>query len=157
MGVRFATHCGRLLGAALAVQIAAVVAAVVVAAVAGRPDQGAARYALIVLLAFAMGVQNAAARRLAVPELTTTVLTMTLTGIAADSTIAGGGGSKLGRRSLAVIAMFVGALVGGSARPPRGRRGAARRGGRDPRGRGGRDPAVSRTPAAWAVTSQTRS
>ena len=36
---------------------------------------------------------------------------MTLTGIAADSTIAGGGRSKLGRRSLAVAAMFVGALL----------------------------------------------
>jgi hypothetical protein len=31
-----------------------------------------------------MGVQNAVARQLAVPDLTTTVLTMTLTGIAAD-------------------------------------------------------------------------
>jgi uncharacterized membrane protein YoaK (UPF0700 family) len=59
-----------------------------------------------------MGVQNATVRRLAVSDLTTTVLTMTLTGIAADSTIAGGVDSKLVRRSLAVIAMFVGALVG---------------------------------------------
>ena len=59
-----------------------------------------------------MGVQNATARRLAVPELTTTVLTMTLTGIAADSTLAGGGGSKIGRRLVAVAAMLVGALIG---------------------------------------------
>src|ERR1700731_2011804 len=59
-----------------------------------------------------MGSQNATARRLAVPELTTTVLTMTLTGIAADSGLAGGSGSKLGRRSLAVAAMLLGALVG---------------------------------------------
>jgi len=156
VAVRFATHRGRLLGAALALQIVAVVAAVVVAAVAGRPDQGAARYALIVLLAFAMGVQNATVRRLAVSDLTTTVLTMTLTGIAADSTIAGGGDSKLGRRSLAVIAMFVGALVGALlvlhvdvAAPLAAAAGilvvvaVATR-------------AVSRTPAAWAVTSKTR-
>ena len=46
------------------------------------------RYALIILLALAMGVQNATARRLAVPDLTTTVLTLTLTGIAADSQLA---------------------------------------------------------------------
>ena len=150
-------HRGRLLRAALAVQIAAVVAAVCVAAVAGRPGEGAARYGLIVLLAFAMGVQNATARRLAVPELTTTVLTMTLTGIAADSALAGGAGSKLGRRSLAVAAMFVGALVGALlvlhvdvAAPLAAAAGvlvvtavAAR--------------AVSRTHAAWAVTPQTRS
>jgi uncharacterized membrane protein YoaK (UPF0700 family) len=40
--------------------------------------------ALAALLAAAMGVQNAVARKLAVPDLTTTVLTMTLTGIGAD-------------------------------------------------------------------------
>jgi hypothetical protein len=45
-----------------------------------------------------MGVQNAAARKLAVPDLTTTVLTLTLAGIAADSTIAGGRGSKAVRQ-----------------------------------------------------------
>jgi uncharacterized membrane protein YoaK (UPF0700 family) len=60
----------------------------------------------------AMGIQNSTARRLAVPELTTTVLTMTLTGVAADSTLAGGPGAKLGRRLLAVAAMFVGGLIG---------------------------------------------
>ena len=59
-----------------------------------------------------MGVQNATVRRLAVPELTTTVLTMTLTGIAADATLVGGPGSRLGRRGLAVAAMFAGALAG---------------------------------------------
>jgi uncharacterized membrane protein YoaK (UPF0700 family) len=70
------------------------------------------QYALIVLLALAMGLQNATARRLAVPDLTTTVLTLTLTGIAADSKLAGGNAPNVGRRLLAVAAMFVGALVG---------------------------------------------
>ena len=41
--------------------------------------------AVIALLAFAMGVRNATVRGLGVPDLTTTVLTMTLTGLAADS------------------------------------------------------------------------
>ena len=45
-------------------------------------------------------------------ELTTTVLTMTLTGIAADSALAGGAGSRIGRRILAVGAMLLGALLG---------------------------------------------
>jgi uncharacterized membrane protein YoaK (UPF0700 family) len=65
------------------------------------------------LLAVAMGVQNTAARKLAVPDLTTTVLTMTLTGIAADAALAGGHGSKLGRRALSVVAMLLGASIGG--------------------------------------------
>jgi uncharacterized membrane protein YoaK (UPF0700 family) len=60
-----------------------------------------------------MGIQNTAARKLAVPDLTTTVLTMTLTGIAADAALAGGHGSKLGRRALSVAAMLLGALIGG--------------------------------------------
>lgn len=73
----------------------------------------ASRYVVIVLLAIAMGVQNTAARKLAVSDLTTTVLTMTLTGLAADSALAGGHGSKLGRRALSVAAMLLGALIGG--------------------------------------------
>jgi uncharacterized membrane protein YoaK (UPF0700 family) len=58
-------------------------------------------------------MQNTAARRLAVADLTTTVLTMTLTGIAADAALAGGHGSKFGRRALSVAAMLLGALIGG--------------------------------------------
>ena len=50
----------------------------VVAALAGDDLPSGSRYALIVLLALSMGVQNATARRLAVAELTTTVLTRLL-------------------------------------------------------------------------------
>jgi len=59
-----------------------------------------------------MGVQNATARRLAVPDLTTTVLTLTLTGIAADSQLAGGSGANTGRRLISVAAMLLGAVIG---------------------------------------------
>jgi len=69
-------------------------------------------YALIVLTAVAMGLRNATVRRLAVPDLTTTVLTLTLTGIAADSTPAGGRNPRLGRRLAAVLAIFAGSAVG---------------------------------------------
>jgi uncharacterized membrane protein YoaK (UPF0700 family) len=69
-------------------------------------------YALIVLTAVAMGLRNATVRRLAVPDLTTTVLTLTLTGLAADSTLAGGGNPRLGRRLTAVLAIFAGSAVG---------------------------------------------
>jgi uncharacterized membrane protein YoaK (UPF0700 family) len=67
---------------------------------------------IIGLLAFAMGVRNATVRRLKVADLTTTVLTLTLTGIAADSRLAGGGGSEGWRRGSAVAAMLVGAVAG---------------------------------------------
>jgi uncharacterized membrane protein YoaK (UPF0700 family) len=62
------------------------------------------------LLAVAMGLQNTMARRLAIPDLTTTVLTMTLTGIAADARRSPTGAT--GRRVLAVVTMFAGALAG---------------------------------------------
>ncbi len=111
-GAQFADHRERLLRGAIAVQFVLVLAATLVAAVAGGDVDSASRYALIVLLAIAMGIQNATARRLAVPDLTTTVLTLTLTGIAADSRVAGGSESRVGRRLLSVTAMLLGALVG---------------------------------------------
>jgi hypothetical protein len=37
---------------------------------------------------------------------------MTITGIAADSTIAGGKGSRAGRRLTALVAMLAGAVIG---------------------------------------------
>ena len=70
------------------------------------------RYVLIALLGLGMGVQNAAARALAAPDLTTTVLTLTITGTAADSRLAGGAGAKAGRRLLSAAAMFLGGLAG---------------------------------------------
>jgi uncharacterized membrane protein YoaK (UPF0700 family) len=112
IGSRHADQRGTLLRVALAAQLPVVVVAVALVAAGGDPIDGARRYGVTAALALAMGVQNATARRLAVPELTTTVLTMTLTGIAADSTLAGGGGSKIGRRLVAVAAMLVGALIG---------------------------------------------
>ena len=86
--------------------------AATVATIASDPRLEFGRNLLIVLLAVAMGMQNAAARRLAVPDLTTTVLTLTITGIAADGRLGAGGDSRLGRRTLAVMSMFGGALIG---------------------------------------------
>jgi uncharacterized membrane protein YoaK (UPF0700 family) len=102
----------RQLRAAAAVQLLLCAIAVAVGAAAGAELGTTSRYALIALLALAMGVQNATARRLAVPELTTTVLTLTLTGIAADSRLAGGSGAKTVRRVLSVAAMLLGAVIG---------------------------------------------
>jgi uncharacterized membrane protein YoaK (UPF0700 family) len=73
------------------------------------------RYTIIAVLAVGMGVRNSTIRRLAVPDLTTTVLTMTLTGLAADSSLAGGVNPQAGRRIAAVGAMLLGAFAGATA------------------------------------------
>ena len=67
---------------------------------------------IVALLALAMGARNASVRRLGVPDLSTTVLTMTLTGLTADSRLAGGSGSGTPRRAAAVAAMLAGAIAG---------------------------------------------
>ena len=112
IAIRSGEHRGRQLRSAMTVAVASVLLAVLLAAILGQPVPQDARYALIVPLAIAMGIQNATARRLAVPDLTTTVLTLTLTGIAADSRLAGGTGGHPARRLIAVTAMFTGALLG---------------------------------------------
>jgi uncharacterized membrane protein YoaK (UPF0700 family) len=105
-------HRGHLLAATTACEALLLGVSVVVAAASGKPVAGGYRYALIVVLGISMGIQNATARKLAVPDLTTTVLTLTITGVAADSTVAGGAGSAAGRRLVAVTAMLLGALAG---------------------------------------------
>jgi uncharacterized membrane protein YoaK (UPF0700 family) len=69
-------------------------------------------YSIIVLTALAMGIRNATVRKLAIPDLTTTVLTLTITGLAADSTFAGGTSPRWRRRLLAVLLVFFGAAIG---------------------------------------------
>jgi len=112
IGTRLGDHRGRHLRTAAACAAPLLLLAFLVAAVAGQPVSSVARYALIVPMGLAMGLQNATARRLAVPDLTTTVLTLTLTGIAADSHLAGGPGGRPARRVIAIAAIFLGALVG---------------------------------------------
>jgi len=101
-----------LLGVTAAIQAVIVAEAVTMAALAADPVQAGLRYALIVVLAVAMGAQNATARKLAVPDLTTTVLTLTITGVAADHRLAGATGARAARRLISVAAMLVGALAG---------------------------------------------
>jgi len=82
----------------------------------GLPAEQAATvfrlYAVIVLTAIAMGFRNATVRRLAVPDLTTTVLTLTLTGLVADSSLAGGKNTRIGTRAASIVSMFLGAVAG---------------------------------------------
>ena len=110
MVARFAGHRGLMLRNTGAVELGLFgIAFMLVLPSAGLPDTGVAA-AVASVSAAAMGIQNTTARRLAVPDLTTTVLTMTLTGIAADSRR--GSVRTTARRLLAVLAMLVGAIVG---------------------------------------------
>jgi uncharacterized membrane protein YoaK (UPF0700 family) len=79
---------------------------------ADRLDSSFQPFALIALTALAMGTRNAAVRKLAIPDLTTTVLTLTITGIGADSSLAKGNNPRLARRLGSVAAMFLGAALG---------------------------------------------
>lgn len=69
-------------------------------------------HVLIVLTAIGMGIRNAVVRKLGVADVTTTVLTLTITGLAADSALAGGSRTRLGRKAVSVLCMLVGALAG---------------------------------------------
>jgi uncharacterized membrane protein YoaK (UPF0700 family) len=107
--VRSATR--RALGTALALEFVLLLAAAAVASLA-HEHTGAERDALLLLLAIPMGLQSAAARRVAVPDVTTVVLTSVLTGIAVDSSLTGGTNPRLARRVGAVLAMLSGAVAG---------------------------------------------
>jgi uncharacterized membrane protein YoaK (UPF0700 family) len=69
-------------------------------------------FSIIALTAVAMGLRNSVVRKLAIPDLTTTVLTMTIAGFAADSSLAGGDNPRWQRRGAAILAIFAGAAAG---------------------------------------------
>nr|WP_255668850.1 YoaK family protein [Aeromicrobium duanguangcaii] len=64
------------------------------------------------LLGAAMGLQAATARFIAVKDVTTVVVTSTITGLAADSVLGSGKGGGSGRRLVAVLLILAGAAVG---------------------------------------------
>jgi len=103
-------HRGRHLGAAAAVAVVPMAAAIALAAVVSPAD---ARYGLIVLLAFAMGVQVSTVRRLAVPDVPTIALTMAMTALISESRFGGGTGHNIRLRAATIIALLVGATLGG--------------------------------------------
>jgi len=87
------------------------------ATVVGLLARETATVAMVSFLAFAMGLRNAVIRKLAIPDMTTTVLTLTVTGLAADSGLAGGTSSRWPRRVLSVAMMLGGAAFGASLLP----------------------------------------
>jgi uncharacterized membrane protein YoaK (UPF0700 family) len=109
---QMATRHPALVARALAIETCLLAIAALVAATTTVHPGNASAYALIVLMACAMGVRNAVVRSIGVPDLTTTVLTMTLTGFAAESRLAQGSGKGSVRRLAAVLAMLTGAVAG---------------------------------------------
>ncbi|MFE0171291.1 YoaK family protein [Streptomyces sp. NPDC059002] len=83
------------------------IATAVAFAADGRPP-----YPVIALVALAMGLRNGTVGKLAVPDMTTTVLTRTLAALAAESRLAGGTDARAVRRTVAVVAMLAGAVPG---------------------------------------------
>jgi uncharacterized membrane protein YoaK (UPF0700 family) len=69
-------------------------------------------YSLIALTGLAMGVRNAVVRKIGERDLNTTVLTLTITALAADSSLAGGTNPNWKRRTASVALMFAGAVAG---------------------------------------------
>jgi uncharacterized membrane protein YoaK (UPF0700 family) len=107
---RFSLHRGVLLRNACGIEFVIVAVALVITVGSHNDRSLSSKVAVSALCAVAMGIQNTTARKLAVPDLTTTVLTMTLTGIAAD--VRRSGITVVTRRVLAVLAMFVGGIAG---------------------------------------------
>jgi uncharacterized membrane protein YoaK (UPF0700 family) len=112
LNVTLSSRRHRWLTSAAATQTVLATAAAIATAAGALGPGGNARFGVIALLGAGMGMQNATARKLAIPDLTTTVLTLTLTGLAADSAPAGGNNPRMVRRVTAVAAMLAGALAG---------------------------------------------
>ena len=100
------THHHHLLAAAGLVQAVIIATGAIIATIVGPQPS---RSVVLVGLSVAMGIQTAVAHRVAFPDLPTTFVTMTFTGLVADSTV----GSVRVRRALAVGALFLGAVIGG--------------------------------------------
>lgn len=86
--------------------------AAVIAATDSSYATGLPRFTILALLGLSMGGRNTAVRRLGIPDMTTTVLTTTLTGLASESSLAGGANPNAPLRVTSVCSMFVGAVVG---------------------------------------------
>jgi uncharacterized membrane protein YoaK (UPF0700 family) len=101
-----------LLLVAMAIEACCTTAAAIVAGTVPAIGSGWPRYVVIALLAGAVGLRNSAVRRVGVPDMSTTVLTTTLTGLASRSRLAGDSNPHARLGTTSVLSMFGGALVG---------------------------------------------
>jgi uncharacterized membrane protein YoaK (UPF0700 family) len=116
LGGRAATHLRhrpRLwLGAALSTEALVIAGVAVLSGLGLIPLHGSPHVAAIALLGIALGLQTTTIRHLGVPDLLTTVLTMAMTGVIADSAIAGGPDARAHRRLGSIVCMAAGATLG---------------------------------------------
>ena len=70
------------------------------------------QYGITAALGLAMGCQAATARHIAVKDVTTVVVTSTITGLASDSVLGRGEGQQWQRRAAAIALIALGALTG---------------------------------------------
>jgi uncharacterized membrane protein YoaK (UPF0700 family) len=111
--LRRTTHRGRMARAACVVQLSDLLIVTLFFAVDGRPGADL-RFALLVVLAIAMGAKSALARAINVPGLTSAVVTTTLTGLASDAALGTWRSTDFPVRAVATVALLVGAVVGGA-------------------------------------------
>lgn len=112
LAAAFGAHRGRLVALLAAGKISLGVGAAAVALLVPHVEETSFRYALIVLLSLSMGLQNATIRRLGMPDLTTTVLTGTITVLSVDLAAGSGLTRQQARRILSALLLFVGAAAG---------------------------------------------
>jgi uncharacterized membrane protein YoaK (UPF0700 family) len=112
MGRRLNPRQSRISG--LLVEAALLFVAAAISFKAGGPNDANAAMldGVVASMAVAMGVRNAVVRKLGVADLTTTVLTLTIAGLAADSTLAGDSNPRWRRRCAAIVCMLAGAAAG---------------------------------------------
>ena len=102
----------RFIAASIEAALLWIAAAVAIGFDVATQSPGSSVNIIIALTGLAMGFRNATIRQLKVPDLTTTVLTLTITGLAADSGLAGGTNPNWARRIGSVAAIFLGAAIG---------------------------------------------
>ena len=96
-----------------AVEWLVIVAATVLAWLAKPDSHNLAGQIVVAMLALAMGIQNAMVRVHGVPDIATNVMTVTFTGIIANSTPAGGTNRNWRRRVTSVGLFMASAAIGG--------------------------------------------
>jgi uncharacterized membrane protein YoaK (UPF0700 family) len=94
-----------------AVEWVVILSATVLAWQGAPDDKNLSGQVVVALLSLAMGIQNAMMRVHGVTDLATNVMTLTFTGIIADSTPAGGDNRNWRRRVLSVGLFFVSAAI----------------------------------------------
>lgn len=103
-------HRGVLLRDTAAIEVVLLAAAALVISLSDRPAASNGRDVAIGLAAAAMGLQSAVVQALGVPDIRTTVLTTTLTSLAAD--LRKRDRPAAARQLTSVVALLLGALIG---------------------------------------------